>query len=186
MFALLNLRVFFNLTAGTPFLDVCFPVEIDVRLADLIGEEILRKDPSLDSIVVERDIKSATSLSGKDAVRMLGLPASSFFAMCTGDQPVTLTVVIKKATPASSVKKKETGYQKMMKNSKPSYTGFKSKHNLLEVDSFLCGYAGAPSKEKYLCEYATVAKAKPSIKEQLEAYTVGYLNANKANICLDA
>ena len=46
MFELLNLRVFFNSKAGTPFLDACFPVEIDDRLADLIGEEILRKDPS--------------------------------------------------------------------------------------------------------------------------------------------
>lgn len=106
MFELLNLRVFFNSTSGTPFIDTFFPVENNNCLADLINEEILQKYPSLDNIIVERDIKSAALLSGKDVVRMLSLPASSLFVMCTGNQPVKLTVVIKKPTPASSVKKK--------------------------------------------------------------------------------
>ena len=90
MFGLMNLRVFWDSVRGDPLLDTAFPVLRDQRLTDLIREEVLRRDPAIDSVDFVRDIKSAKTLSGKDVLRCLELPVSAFFAMSANDEPKTL------------------------------------------------------------------------------------------------
>ncbi len=180
MFHVLNLRVFFNSKAGSPFINEVLPVEKNGRLVDLIGEEILRKDRSLSKIDLGCHIKSATSLAGKSVMRMLELPASLFFAACKGDERILLTVVIMKPTPAPSVKKNP--FAAMMPKAKEQTVrkAFTLECDVLDVEAFLIGYENAKSKEAYLSGFAK--EAKPSIKEQLQAYVVAYLNVNNLGL----
>ncbi|KAL9178472.1 hypothetical protein ACHAXT_003802 [Thalassiosira profunda] len=119
MLDVLDLAVYWISAHGTPFLDLAFPVLQDKRLTDLVREEVLRKDPSKGDVDFVLDVKSATTRAGKDVSRMLGVPASSFFAVCKNDVPKTLIVVIDKPTP-DVPKKKETGWEKMAKASNRS------------------------------------------------------------------
>ena len=86
-----------------PFLDVAFPVTVDKRLVDVIGDEVLQQDPSCSSVDFVQDIKSAKTPSGMDSLRLLALPVSPFFEIVSSEKTKKLIVVIDKPTPPSTV-----------------------------------------------------------------------------------
>ena len=125
-----------------------------------------------------RDIKSAKTLSGKDVLWCLELPVSAFFTMSANDEPKTLTVVIDKPTPDSSISNakeiKISGWNKMIGKMKPSYCDFESAWSVDEVKKFLQRYIDAPNKGNYLSSFKSGQK--PSILNQIEAFVVQFLN----------
>lgn len=126
--------------ADEPFIKTSSGVKSDDIFADIIALEVLRDNPSRDSINFVRDIKSANSFDRMDASRLLALYVSYFLEQIVKENPKQLILVIDKPTPLSSVAAHKSdapkALVKLMEKSKPDYTDFTSKFDVEGVRNF--------------------------------------------------
>lgn len=159
---------------GKPFVNSTIPVNQDLKLYDIIKNEVTQKNPML--VFSDLTIKSAKSFNGRDVIKILDLPAAQFMNAILNENPKELIVVLQQSTTSvtATPTKKNDALQYLMRNAAPSKQKYVSKFKHADVVNFLDGLERASNRENYLKSFTK--ETKPSIVDQVQSIVVKFLN----------